>query len=124
MGSTRLNYPFRHDLPGGQLRVTLAPVFGNAAVDGIWWPYGRDLTREVPHLVDDYPADRGRIDAVAYCPEDWDGAPSHVFTRYGRVKTGHLARTQAGFVLLRLTRLAAITIIRVQVVHDEDGSGA
>ena len=58
--------------PLGMHRLHLAPTFGFASVAGLLWPYGLDLTREGPHLVDDFPRGRGRIDRLVYSPGDWD----------------------------------------------------
>lgn len=97
-------YPHRYPQPLGTLRLQLAPDFESAEVGGVWWPYGRDLTREAPHLVDDFPKGRGRVDRVVYAPDDWDVVATEVFTSHGRVKVGFLSADRpAGLVLLRLT---------------------
>ncbi|RHW24520.1 hypothetical protein D0Z08_23660 [Nocardioides immobilis] len=107
-------YPHRYAQPLGALRLRLAPGFGGAEVDGAWWPYGRDLTREVPHLVDDFPKGRGRVDRVVYAPDDWDVVATEVFTGHGRVKVGFLpADRPGGLVLLRLTGSG---IVRLRVL--------
>jgi uncharacterized protein DUF5994 len=107
-------YPFRHAQPLGLLRLRLAPA--DAAFAGLWWPYGRDLTREGPHLVDDFPASRGRIERLVYAPGDWDVVATEIFTNHGRVKVGFLAPEQhRGLVLLRL---AGSGIIRLRVAWE------
>ncbi|WP_425464392.1 DUF5994 family protein [Nocardioides guangzhouensis] len=107
-------YPYRHAQALGVLRLHLAPTLGGAPAAGVWWPHGRDLTREGPHLVDDFPKRRGRIDRLVYSPGDWDVVAEEVFTRHGRIKVGFLpARRTGGLVLLRLL---GSEIIRLRVV--------
>ncbi len=104
MGSPRVHNPQRYPQPLGALRLELAPTFGHAEADGLWWPYSRDLTREAAHLIDDFPATRGRIDRLVYAPDDWDVVATEVFTSRGRVKAGFLApERRGGVVLVRLT---------------------
>jgi hypothetical protein len=47
-------------------------------LDGGWWPYSRDLTREMVELAQNFPRERGRVVRAAYCSTDWDGAPLRV----------------------------------------------
>ena len=49
-----------------------------------------------PHLIDDFPTGRGRIDRLVYAPDDWDVVATEVFTSYGRVKVGFLAADRRG----------------------------
>jgi hypothetical protein len=112
-------YPHRYPQPLGALRLQLAPDFDGAEVAGAWWPYGRDLTREAAHLVDDFPQGRGRIDRVVYAPDDWDVVATEVFTGHGRVKVGFLpADRPAGVVLLRLTGAGIICLRVVWTAYD------
>jgi len=106
----------RHPPPVGPLRLRLAPDFGRSAIDGVWWPYGRDLTREGSHLVNDFPARRGRVDRLAYAPSDWEQTANHVFTDRGRIKVGYLPASEVHVILLRLTDTQ---VIRLEVVHDD-----
>lgn len=103
MGAPEFPYPHRYARPSGALRLQLSPAFERGVMAGLWWPYGRDLTREGPHLVDDFPKERGRIDRLVYAPGDWDVVASEVFTRHGRIKVGFLpAERSGGLILLRL----------------------
>lgn len=103
VGARNFPYPNRYPDALGLLRLRLAEVQHLALADGLWLPYGRDLTREGAHLVDEFPASRGRIDRLAYAPGDWDTVASEIFTRHGRVKVGFLPRSRGrGVVLLRL----------------------
>ena len=117
MTSSRLDYPFRYEPPAGALRLRLSDLFGKSTIDGFWWPYSRDLTREGPHLMNDFPVERGQIDRVAIYPSDWPGAPAEVFSRFGRIKLGTLGREQAGFVLVRLTHVHQPTIVRIRLLN-------
>lgn len=97
-------YPHRCPHPLGALRLRLPPDLETVAdVDGVWWPYGGDLTREGPHLVNDFPSRFGRIDRLVYAPGDWDVVADEIYTNRGRVKVGFLpAERPGGLVLVRL----------------------
>jgi hypothetical protein len=110
MGAPQYPYPHRCAQPLGALRLDLAPSFGQTP-DGQWRPYSRDLTREVPHLVNEFPKTRGRIDRLVYAPDDWDVPTTEVFTSHGRMKIGYLRPDQpGGVVLLRLSGSIIITV--------------
>jgi hypothetical protein len=93
--------------------LRLAPTFASGSVAGVWWPYGRDLTREGAHLVDAFPIGRGRVDRLAYSPDEWDVVAEEVYTSHGRIKVGFLPPDRAGGLLLRLVGAG---IIRLRVV--------
>jgi hypothetical protein len=118
MAEVRPVYPFRHLPPDGLLRLRLAPRFGRALADGVWWPYGRDLQREGPHLADEFPPARGRVDRLAYSPVDWDESPDSIYSRFGRIKVGLLPDEFAGFVLLRLTHVPQPTVARIRLIDE------
>lgn len=125
MRPSEFSYPYRHAQPLGVLRLHLAPSFGRLYA-GVWWPHGRDLAREGPHLVDDFPKGRGRIDRLVYSPGGWDVVAEEVFTRHGRIKVGFLPSEQTGDLVL--LRLSGSEIIRLRVVWvaartDSDVSG-
>lgn len=113
MGAREFPYPHRCAQPLGGLRLDLAPSFGVTPVDGTWRPYSRDITREVPHLVNDFPQVRGRVERLAYAPGDWDVRGTEVFTRHGRMKVGHLPQDQPGGVVL--LRLSGTRVIMLRV---------
>ncbi len=114
MGAPEFPYPHRCARPLGTLRLQLPPTPGPAYATGLWMPYGRDFTREGPHLVDDFPRARGRIDRLAYSPGDWDVVAEEVFTRHGRIKVGFLPPEQNGGQVL--LRLLSTDVIRLRVV--------
>jgi len=113
MGAPRFNYPHRYPDALGVLRLRLADAPRRAFADGIWMPYGRDLTREGAHLVDQFPASRGRVDRLAYAPEDWDDAVTEIFTRHGRVKAGLLPDAHGRDVVL--LRLHTSEVLRIRI---------
>ena len=115
MGAPQFPYPHRCPQPLGALRLQLAPVSGRAVLGGVWSPYGRDLSREGPHLIDDFPQGRGRIDRLAYAADDWDVRPTEVFTRHGRIRVGLLPPEQNGVVLLRV---AGAGVVRLRVARE------
>ncbi len=114
MGAPQFPYPHRYAQRHGPLRLHLAPDFDSAAVAGVWWPHGRDLTREGPHLVDEFPTGRGRIDRLVYAQDDWDVVADEVFTSHGRIKVGFLPAGQPGGLVL--LRVVGSGIIRLRVV--------
>ncbi|WP_308195979.1 DUF5994 family protein [Nocardioides bruguierae] len=104
MSASGSSYPFRASDPLGHLRLRVKPPCVAAEADGVWLPYGRDLTREAAHLVDEFPSTRGRVDRVVYAPGDWSVVSDEVWTRYGRVKVGYMTAARGrALVLVRLT---------------------
>lgn len=119
MSAPRTYDPQRYPRPLGALRLELAPKFGRVEPCGLWWPYSRDLLREAAHLIDDFPAARGRVDRLVYAPEDWDVVATEVFTSRGRVKVGFLAPERGGGIVL--LRLSSAGIIRLRVAWADPG---
>jgi len=109
------SYPGRWPEPVGPLRIVLVAEFGATAVDGVWRPYGTDLCREAPHLINQFPVDRGRLDRMACSPQDWDAIEPFVFTTYGKVPVGELPPE---YLHLVLCRLLGGPIIRIRVVRE------
>lgn len=70
------------------LRLQINPAMGNGTQDGTWWPQSRDLPRELPDLVDNFPRQYGRVNRIALSRADWNTAPHRV-----RVRQGPLAVT-------------------------------
>ena len=101
--------------PAGPLRLALAPHFGISGLDGAWRPYGTDLAREAAHLINQFPAVRGRVDRVACWPADWDEVSAFVFTDQGRIPVGELPPEYAH---LMLCRIVGGPVIRLGVHHD------
>lgn len=70
------------------LRLRLVETPGKQPLDGGWWPQSRDLTTELGELVDNFPAEHGRIVRVIFSQPDWDDSPKRVPTARGYVKAG------------------------------------
>jgi hypothetical protein len=70
------------------LRLHLLEPSARAAVDGSWWPQSRDLTVELPDLVDHFPQERGRVDRAVFSRPDWDAAPHRVRVARGVLHVG------------------------------------
>ena len=105
-------YPHRHPQQLGALRLELADEFTEGRLGGRWTPYCRDLTREAAHLIDAFPADRGKIDRLVYAERDWDALETNeVFTRHGRIKVGLLPPSRGtGLVLVRVTGAGIVAL--------------
>lgn len=120
MGAPKFHYPHRYPDALGPLRLRLTEVRHPALVDGLWLPYSRDLIREGAHLVDEFPARRGRVDRIAYAPGDWEAAASEIFTRHGRVKAGALPEARGRGVVL--IRLHTSEVLRIRIVWPARGA--
>lgn len=114
-------YPGRWPEPLGPLRIVLGPDFGVSHLDGVWRPYGTDLGREAPHLVNEFPTGRGRLDRIACAPGDWDSIEPYVFTGHGRIPIGELPPEYLHTVLCRVV---GGRVIRLRISRDwEPGMG-
>ncbi|MFJ9176723.1 DUF5994 family protein [Streptomyces sp. NPDC102360] len=69
-------------------RIALTPMAGTGLLDGAWWPRSRDLTAEVPALVDVLDSLWGRITRIAVNPMLWPAVPRSVPVRGHVVKVG------------------------------------
>ena len=59
-------------------------------VDGAWWPYGDDMTTELPDLLAVLAVRLGPVDRVLYKSSDWASAPAELVTADGAVRLdGH-----------------------------------
>jgi hypothetical protein len=108
-------YPGRWPAPAGPLRIALAHEFGIHGLDGVWRPYGTELGREAAHLINEFPAPRGRLDRIACWAADWDTVTPYVFTELGRIPVGLLPPE---FAHLVLCRVIGGPVIRLGVRHD------
>ena len=70
------------------LRLHLSDPPERGAVDGTWWPQSRDLTVELPDLVDHFPQGRGVVQRVVFSRPDWDNELRRVRVAHGQVKVG------------------------------------
>jgi hypothetical protein len=61
---------------GGSVRLALIdPPAVRATLDGAWWPRTRDLTQELPALLEELHRRGIRVTRVAYNPDLWGPAP-------------------------------------------------
>ncbi|MGW0734796.1 DUF5994 family protein [Streptomyces sp. NPDC002851] len=91
--------------PPARLSLTPAgPVPG--LLDGAWWPRSRDLSRELPALMDVLDARWGRITRVAVNPAHWPVIPRKVPVAGHTVRVGWFAGEQDPHKLLLLSYTA------------------
>ena len=82
------------------LRLRLSDPDRPHPLDGGWWPQTADLSVEMADLVDEFPADRGRIVRALYSPPDWEDAPKRVTTARGYIETAAFAREFSPVMIL------------------------
>lgn len=87
--------------PGG--RSDGRGVVGRGLLDGAWWPRSRDLTLELPPLVDELEPTWGRVTRVAVNPEHWSVIPKKVAADGRTVHVGWFAAEQDPHKLLLLS---------------------
>jgi hypothetical protein len=109
------SYPGRWPEPVGPLRIVLVDEFGVSSLDGVWRPYGTDLCREAPHLINQFPISRGRLDRMACVPADWDSIEPFVFTEHGRIPIGRLPPEYLHVVMCRVV---GGRVIRLRIMRD------
>ena len=64
---------------GGSVRLALIdPPAVRTTLDGAWWPRTRDLTQELPALVEELDRRGIRVARVAYNPDLWRPAPQRL----------------------------------------------
>ncbi|MGP3923909.1 DUF5994 family protein [Streptomyces sp. 8N616] len=88
-------------------RLSLAPDdAGPALLDGAWWPYSRDLARELPAMIDVLDRRWGRITRIAVNPTLWPVIPRKVPVAGHVVHVGWFAAAQDPHKLLLLSSTA------------------
>ena len=95
------------------LRLRLAAQLGSNSLDGGWWPRSRDLGSELAELVDQFPADLGRITQVRVSPSDWGTRPRTVQVARGMVRVGSFSTGDAHVAHLTTSNR---TLLRLLVV--------
>jgi hypothetical protein len=70
------------------LRLELNDRLGEGPLDGSWWPQSRDLSVELPDLVDHFPAEHGQVYRAVFSRPDWDTTPHRVQVHRGLIKVG------------------------------------
>lgn len=101
----RLTFSERVTSPPARLSLTPA---GSAPglLDGAWWPRSRDLSHELPALVDVLDACWGRITRVAVNPTHWSVIPRKVAVAGRKVHVGWFADEQDPHKLILLSYTA------------------
>ena len=100
------------------LRLRLDPAMGDGALDGVWWPQSRDLSVELPDLVDNFPIALGEVHRVVFSRPDWDTAPHRVRVARGLLKVGSYPHEDNHQVWLWMSTRS---LIRLSVASDPDG---
>lgn len=67
------------------------PVSTAGFIDAAWWPYSRDLTRELPQLLAAFWSAGREITRVTYNVTAWDPAPRRTLVAGRRVRLGGFA---------------------------------
>ena len=102
-------------------RLALRTVVDRNQPYGAWWPEGRQLSEELGHLLELWPAQEGRVARVLYSPPDWDDHPRSVAVADRRIKTGSFPRDDTHQLTLSLldgTRRTIIVIPADTSAHD------
>ncbi|AYN37764.1 hypothetical protein D9753_00830 [Streptomyces dangxiongensis] len=87
-----------------RLRLVLAPAGTSPAlIDGAWWPRSRDLTTELPALIEVLDPLWGRITRVTVNPTSWPVIPRKVPVRGHVVHVGWFEAEQDPHELLLLS---------------------
>jgi hypothetical protein len=95
------------------LRLRMAEHPGKQPLDGGWWPQSRDLTLELGDLVDNFPAELGRIVRALFSPPDWDDAPRRVPTKRGYVQVGFDADDDTHVMVLTTSERTELCVLVV-----------
>lgn len=106
---------------GDGLRLVFSEAPHVDGVDGWWWPHGRDLQREAAMLVDQFPAERGRVHRLLFSRPDWDAEADaqgrglrKIRAARGPVKVGSFPRddTHLMVVALGMGRDLRLAVVR------------
>jgi hypothetical protein len=93
------------------LRLQLNGAMGDGTQDGTWWPQTRDLTIELPDLVDNFPEDYGLVDRIVFARPDWDSAPRQVRVQRGLLQVGPYSSGTVNQLLLSMSMRRDITLV-------------
>jgi hypothetical protein len=80
--------------PRGQVRLALLTQAAatRTTLDGAWWPHSRNLSLELPALIEELHRRGVRVTRVAYNLEGWDPAPTRLTTDGRTVRLGWFTR--------------------------------
>jgi hypothetical protein len=101
------------------LRLHLSDPPARGALDGSWWPQSRDLTVELPDLIDHFPKARGAVQRVVVSRPDWDNELHRVRVAHGQVKVGSYPQDDTHQVWLSMSTQE---LIRLSVQAPEDST--
>lgn len=93
------------------LRLRLSDPDRPQPLDGGWWPQSRHLASEMGDLVNNFPADRGRIVRALYSPPDWDDAPKRVTTSRGYIEVAPFPRDQSPVLILTTSEREKLCLV-------------
>ncbi len=96
--------PLRLQFPDPELKLPL---------DGAWWPQSRNLTAELADLVDNFPAERGRVVRANFSPPDWEDEPRRVPIARGYVQVGFSPHDDTHVMMLRTSEREEICLLVV-----------
>ena len=101
------------------LRLAMGAGVGRDKLDGGWWPRSRELAIEFADLVDNFPAQYGRIVRATYSPPDWDDAPRRVAVRGRFVKVGNFPRDDTHVIIVTTSDRVAYCLLVIPPAFDE-----
>jgi len=101
------------------LRLAMGAGVGSDKLDGGWWPRSRDLTTEFADLVDNFPAQYGRIVRATYSPPDWDDAPRRIAVRGRYVKVGNFPRDDTHVIIVTTSDRVVHCLLVIPPAFDE-----
>jgi hypothetical protein len=102
------------------LRLNLADHIGRDSLDGGWWPQTRDLTVELPDLIEHLPPGLGRILRVVFSPPDWESAPRRISVAGRFVKTGSFPEDDSHLVDLRMSDHNVLRLLVIPPAMTDD----
>lgn len=109
MTATTVYTPTTDRIPGAAdpappLRLSLVPVgSAPARIDGAWWPYSRDLTAELPALIDVLDERWDRVTRITVNPTHWPVVPHKIQVNGHVVKVGWFKQEQDQHQLMLLS---------------------
>lgn len=97
----------------GPLRLRLGVTPGQDRLDGAWWPYSRDLDRELSDLVRHFPTTHAPINRAVFSRPDWDTAPRKVTAGPRVIKVGSFPEDDTHVMIVQLSDRRRLTLLVV-----------
>jgi hypothetical protein len=98
------------------LRLRLAASPGSATLDGAWWPQSSKLSDELADLVDNFPAQAGRVIHAVYSKPGWHPVGRRLSVADRTIKVGSFPGDDSPRILLRLADKQILQLLVVP--HD------